>query len=63
MNITVQNVPKDFAKSLLELKSETAKEIDILADKISQQYPDFKRSGNFKPFEKGITNRLSLNYF
>ena len=54
VNITVQNVPKDFAKSLLELKSETAKEIDILADKISKQYPDFKKSGNFKPFEKGI---------
>lgn len=54
VNITVQNVPKDFAKSLLDLKSETAKEIDILAGKISQQYPDFKKSGNFKPFEKGI---------
>lgn len=54
VKITVQNVPKDFAKSLLDLKSETAKEIDILAGKISQQYPDFKKSGNFKPFEKGI---------
>ena len=54
INVTVQNVPKEFAKTLFNMKSEVAKEINMLFDKISQQYPDVKKTTGFKPLEKGI---------
>lgn len=54
INITVQNVPKDFAKSLINLKNETIDAISDLTGKITKLYPDFKKTTNYKPLEKGL---------
>ncbi len=54
INVTVENIPKNFAKNLLDLKDKTKNEINNLTEKIKQIYPNFKKSENNKLIEKNI---------
>ncbi len=56
INITVREIPKDFASALFAKKNELSQEIKILGKSIKNQYPDFTASRVFKPLERGISS-------
>jgi len=60
INITIQDVPKDFAASLYNQKDQLNKELKILIDKIKQSYPHFKLSEKNKNIEKNIPFPLNF---
>lgn len=56
INITVQNIPKEFASSMFERKDITKRKIKELSSIIKEQYPDFKLSEPYKKIEKELKN-------
>ena len=60
INVTVKDVPKDFASNLFNTKSKLANEINILKKEIKSAYPDFKLSEPCKKLEKGMS--LPIKY-
>lgn len=54
INITVRQIPKDFAASLYEKKNILNSEIKHLASSIKNYYPDFKLSERCKPLERNL---------
>ena len=60
INITVKEVPKDFASSIFNTKFKLTEEINNLKRRIKTTYPDFKLSEPYKKIEKGIS--LPLKY-
>lgn len=52
INITVQNVPKEFASSLYKCKQHYMLENKKLVNYIKAVYPNFKVSEPFKPIER-----------
>lgn len=61
LNVTIQNVPKEFAQSLFDLKQQYRDENKILSDKIKQAYPDFKPSEKYRKIERGLMFSFSLS--
>ena len=56
INITVQDVSKDFATELFNKKAEINAQIKNLAGLIKKTYPDFRLSSPHKKIEQGIKN-------
>lgn len=61
LNVTVKNVPKEFALSLYDLKKQLSDENKLLAKKIKDVYPDFKMSEPFRKIERGLMFSFSFN--
>lgn len=60
INVTVQEVPKEFAASLFEKKGKIINDIKILEKEIKSNYPDFKLSIPYKKIESKLP--IPLNY-
>ncbi len=54
VNITVKDIPKDFAANLYSKKDELNQEIKSIASEIKKSIPDFKISSPYKLIEKRI---------
>ena len=54
VNITVNEIPKDFAASLFNKKEELTRQIKQLSLLIKETYPQFKLSTPFKPIERTV---------
>ncbi len=64
INITVREIPKDFASSLYLQKEKLRAEIKTISGFIKSEYPDFKSSKGDKALEKnlGLPFRYLLKY-
>lgn len=60
LDVTVKNIPKDFASSLFDAKKQLSIENKILAEQIKSIYPDFKVSEPFKKIERNLMFAFSL---
>lgn len=61
LNVTVNNIPKEFAASLYKIKEEYTAENKILLNKIRKIYPDFKVSEPNKKIERSLMFAFSLS--
>lgn len=61
LNVTVKNIPKDFASSLYKRKKQLSDENRFLAEKIKSVYPDFKLSEPHKKIEFGLIFGFGMN--
>lgn len=60
INVTVQDIPKDFASSLYNRKNQLSGEIKEISCQLKKIYPKFKLSEKSRELEKGI--KSPLNY-
>ena len=58
INITVNCVPKEFAKKIYGTKEELTRDIQNYSKIIKSKYPDFKLSENYNNIEKKFSNPL-----
>ena len=58
INITVQDIPKDFATSLFKKKDSLSEEIRLLTKQMREINPEFKLSEKFKPIERKLKSPI-----
>ena len=54
LKVTVDNVPKDFAISLYNLKKQYQEENNVIANNIKSEYAEFKMTGSCKFIERTL---------